>query len=161
MLLRVGLSCSVQLQHAHLLHAEHPTTTPSTPPTTCTQPQQTSVCHSPTPGRTPCHSGAVDGRYSNPVPIAQAPERHTSHQFPAAQAQAPEQSTPQAGDRLDATGQVLRIGDEVSFLATNYTAGGTATIQRFTAMFVILRRKNGCEVHCTLSNVTRLHTPLR
>ena len=138
-------SLRIQLQRARLHRAEHTTTTPSAPPTTRSWPQQTSVRHSPTPGRTPCCSGAVDGRRSNPVPVAQAPEnhtshsnqvpvaqapgQHTSHQFPAAQVQTPEQRTPQVGDHLDATGQVLRIGDEVSFLTTNYTAGGTATIQ--------------------------------
>ena len=68
---------------------------------------------------------------------------------------------PQVGDQLDATGQVLRIGDKVSFLATQYTTGGTATIRRFTATFVILRHSNGGEVHRAPSNVTRLLPPCR
>ena len=88
------------------------------------------------------------------------PERHTSHQWSSAQPQLQEQRTPQAGDRLDATGQALRVGDEVSFLATNYTAGGTTIIRRFTATFVILRRNNGGEVCRAPSNVTRLHPPI-
>ena len=54
-------SLRIQLQRARLRRAEHTTTTPSTPPTTRLRPQQTSVHHSPTPGRTLCRSGAVDG----------------------------------------------------------------------------------------------------
>ena len=73
--------------------------------------------------------------------------------------ESPEYRTPQAGDRLDATGQVLRIGDEVSFLATQYTAEGTATSRRFTATFVILRHSNGSEVCRAPTNVTRLLPP--
>ena len=65
------------------------------------------------------------------------------------------------GDRLDATGQVLHIGDEVSFLATQYTTGGTATIRRFTATFVILRRSNGGEVRRAPTNITRVLPPRR
>ena len=70
-----------------------------------------------------------------------------------------EYRTPRAGDRLDATGQALRVGDEVSFLATQYTTGGTAIIRRFTATFAILRRSNGGEVRRAPSNVTRLLPP--
>ena len=67
--------------------------------------------------------------------------------------------TPQAGDRLDATGQVLRVGDEVSFHATSYTTGGIGTVKRFTATFVIIRRNNGGDIRRAPSNVTRLHAP--
>ena len=67
-------SLQIQLQRARLRHAEHTTATLSTPPTTHSRPQQTSIRHSPTPRWTPCHSGAVDGRRSNPVPVTQAPE---------------------------------------------------------------------------------------
>ena len=155
-------SLRIQLQRARLRRAEHNTGTPSTPPTTRSRPQQTSVCHSPTPGRTLCHSGTANGRRDNLLPASQTPDRHISHQYRTAQVQPPEQRTPQAGDRLDGTGhQVLRIGDEVSFLATNYTTGGTATIRCFTATFVILHRNNGCEVRRAPSNVTQLHPSRR
>ena len=52
-------SLRIQLQRARLRRAEHTTTTTSTPPSS--RPQQTSVHHSATPGRTPCRSGTVDG----------------------------------------------------------------------------------------------------
>ena len=152
-------SLRIQLQRAHLRRVEHNTGTPSTPPTTCSWPQQPSVRCSPTPGRMPCHSGTSDGRRSNPLPASPALDRHTSHRTPPREP--PEYRTPQAGDRLDATGQVLRIGDEVSFLATQYTAGGTATIRRFTATFVILRHSNGGEVRHAPSNVIHLLPPCR
>ena len=69
----------------------------------------------------------------------------------------PDPRTPQAGDRLDATGQVLRVGDTVSFHTTSYTTGGTGTVNRFTATFVIMRRDNGGEIRRAPSNVTHLH----
>ena len=47
---------------------------------------------------------------------------------------------------MDATKQVLRVGDEVSFHATSYTAGGTGTVKRFTATFIIIRWGNGGEI---------------
>ena len=119
-------SLRIQIQRARLRRVEHNTGTPSTPPTTRSRPQQPSVHCSPTPGQTPSHSGTSDGRRSSPLPASPVPDRHTSHRTPLREP--PEYRTPQAGDRLDATGQVLRVGDEVSFLATQYTAGGTASI---------------------------------
>ena len=124
-------SLRIQLQCARLRSAERNTAPSSAPPTTHPRQQQPSVHPTPMPGRSPCHAGH-NNPYSRPVittshcaTTAHLPERSLSHQFPPAQTQAPDHHTPQAGDRLDATGQVLRIGDEVSFLATNYTAGGT------------------------------------
>ena len=127
-------SLRIQLQHARLRSAERNTAPSSAPPTTHPRQQQPSVRPTPTPGRSPCHAGR-NNPYLRPVitrshraTTAHSPEQYSSHQFPPAQVQAPEHRTPQAGDRLDATGQVLRVGDKVSFLATNYTAGRTATV---------------------------------
>ena len=95
---------------------------------------------SPTPRRSTCprtFDGRRNNAYLRPIaatsshaPTAQAPERHTSHLQPAGRTETPDLRTPQAGDRLDATGQVLHVGDEVSFHATSYTAGGTGTVKR-------------------------------
>ena len=54
-------SLRIQLQRARLRRVEHNTGTPSTPPTTRPLPQQPSIRCSPTPRRTPCHSGTSDG----------------------------------------------------------------------------------------------------
>ena len=159
-------SLRIQLQRARLRHTEHTTTSP-TPPTTPPRPQQPSVRPSPTPGR-PVSSETLGGRCTNPYlrPLATTPDRnlttltpesYTSHPPPTHRPTAPDSCTPQAGDRLDATGQVLRVGDEVSFLTTNYTTGGVGTIKRFTATFVIIRRGNGGEVQRAPSNITRTH----
>ena len=86
------------------------------PPTTRSRPQQPSVRGPPTPGQSPCHPGTSDERPSSPLSASPVPDRHTSHRTPPREP--PEYRTPQAGDRLDGTGQVLRVGDEVSFLAT-------------------------------------------
>ena len=67
-------SLRIQLQRARLRRVEHNTGTPSTPPTTRSRPQQPSVRCSPTPGRTPCHSGTSDGRRSNPLPASPVPD---------------------------------------------------------------------------------------
>ena len=67
-------SLRIQLQCARLCHVEHTTATPSMPPMTHSQPLQTSVRHSPTPRRTPCHSGAVNGQCHNSAAIAQTLE---------------------------------------------------------------------------------------
>ena len=67
-------SLQTQLQRARLRHAEHTTATPSTPPTTRSRPLQTSFRHSPTPGWTPCHSGAVNGQRHNSAAVAQTLE---------------------------------------------------------------------------------------
>ena len=157
-------SLRIQLQRARLRSAERNTAPSSAPPTTHLRQQQPSVRPTPTPGQSPGHMGR-NNPYTRPIRTAShcatdahTPERYSSHQFHPTQTQAPEHRTPQAGDRLDATGQVLCVGDEVSFLATNYTAGGTATVRRFTATFVILRRDNGGEVRCAPSNVTRIHS---
>ena len=157
-------SLRIQLQRARLRSVERNTAPSSAPPTTHLRQQQPSVHPTPTPRRTPCHAGR-NNPYARPVTTtlhcdtdAHTPEQYSSHQFHPTQTQAPEHRTPQAGDRLDATGQVLRIGDKVSFLATNYTAGGTATVRRFTATFVILRRDNGGEVRRAPSNITRIHS---
>ena len=122
-------SLRIQLQHAHLRSAERNTAPSSAPPATHLRQQQPSVRPTPTPGRSPDHAGR-NNPYARPVRTtsyrttdAHAPERYSSHQFHSTQTQASEHRTPQAGDRLDATGQVLRVGDRVSFLATNYTAG--------------------------------------
>ena len=53
-------SLRIQIQRARLRRVEHTTTTPSTPPTTRSQPQHTSVRNSVTPGRAPCRSGTGD-----------------------------------------------------------------------------------------------------
>ena len=156
-------SLRIQLQRARLRHAGH-STTPSTPPTTA----EPSTRPSPTPERsTPSEN--FNERRTNPylrppttVPshttIARPPEHYTPHRTLVRRTGAPVSRTPQAGDRLDATVQVLHVGDTVSFLATNYTTGGTGTLKRFTATFVIVRRNNGGEVRRAPSNVTRLHT---
>ena len=155
-------SLRIQLQRARLRHAGH-TTTPSTPPTT----SEPSACPSPTPERS-TSSENFDGRCNNPylrpptavssrTTTARPPEHHTSHPTLARRTEAPDPRTPQAGERLDATGQVLRVGDTVSFYATSYTTGGTGTVNRFTATFVIIRRDNGGEICRAPSNVTRLH----
>ena len=140
-------SLCIQLQRACLRHAGH-TTTPSTPPTTSPRRQEPSARPSPTPGQS-TSSGIFDGRCYNPylhplmatsscAPTVQPPERHTSHPPPTQRMEVPDLRTPQAGDRLDATGQVLRVGDTVSFHATSYTTGGTGTVKRFTATFIII-----------------------
>ena len=158
----------IQLQRARLRHAEH-TTTPSTPPTTPPRQQEPSVRPSPTPGR-PTSSGTFDGRRNNPYlrpltttlgrdPTVPPPEPYTSRPPPTRQPEVSDFRTPQAGDRLDATGQVLHVGDEVSFHATSYTTRGIGTVKRFTATFVIIRRSNGSEIRRAPSNVTRLHAP--
>ena len=152
-------SLRIQIQRARLRRVEHNTGTPSSPPTTRSRPQQPSVRGPPTPGRTPCHPGAYDEQPSSALPATPLPDRLISQGIP--QQEPLEHRTPRAGDRLDATGQVLHVGDEVSFLATQYTAGGTAIIRRFTAMFAILRRSNGGEVRRAPSNVTRLLPPHR
>ena len=152
-------SLRIQIQRARLRRVEHNTGTPSSPPTTRSRPQQPSVRGPPTPGRTPCHPGACDERPSSTLPATSLPDRLISQGIP--QQEPLEYRTPRAGDRLDATGQVLRVGDEVSFLATQYTAGGTAIIRRFAATFAILSRSNGGEVHRAPSNVTRLLPPHR
>ena len=161
-------SLRIQLQRARLRHAEH-TTTPSTPPTTPPRQQEPSVRPSPTPGR-PASSGTFDGRRNNPYlrpltatlgrdPTTPPPEEHTSHPPTTRQPEASDFRTPQAGDRLDATGQVLRVGDEVSFHATSYTTGGIGIVKRFTATFVVIRQSNGGDIRRAPSNVTRLHAP--
>ena len=94
------------------------------------------------------------------APTAQAPERHTSHPPAAGRTETPHLRTPQAGDRLDATGQVLRVGNEVSFHATSYTGGGTGTVKRFTATFVIIRRGNGGDIRHAPINVAHLRVPI-
>ena len=155
-------SLRIHLQRARLRHAGH-TTTPSTPPTT----SEPSARPSPTLERS-TSSENFNGRRNNPylrpptavlsrTTIARPPEHYTSHPTLARRTEAPDPRTPQAGDRLDATGQVLRVGDTVSFLATSYTTGGTGTVKRFTATFVIIRRDNGGEIRRAPSNVTRLH----
>ena len=162
-------SLRIKLQRARLRYAEH-TTAPSTPSTTPPRQQQPSVHPSPTPGQATCPK-TFDRRRNNPylrpiaatssrAPTTQAPVRHTSHPLPAGRTGTPHLRTPQAGDRLDATGQVLRVGDEVSFHATSYTAGGTGTVKRFTATFVIIQRGNGGDIRRAPSNVTRLRVPL-
>ena len=159
-------SLCIQLQRARLRHTEHTTTSPTTPP----RQQQPSARPSPTPGR-PMSSETLGGRRTNPYlrPLATTPgrnlptltlESYTSHPPLTHRPTAPDPRTPQAGDRLDAMGQVLRVGDEVSFHATNYTTGGVGTIKHFTATFVIIRRGNGGEVRRAPSNVTRTHAPV-
>ena len=161
-------SLRIQLQRARLRHAEH-TTTPLTQPTTPPQQQEPSVRPSPTPGR-PASSGTFGGRRNNPYlrpltttsgrdPTTPPPEQHTLHPPPTRRPEASDFRTPQAGDRLDATGQVLRVGDEVSFHATSYTTGGIGTVKRFTATFVIIRRGNGGDIRRAPKDVTRLHAP--
>ena len=160
-------SLRIQLQRARLRHAE-PTATSPTPSSTPPQQREPSVRPSPTPGR-PVSLGAPSGRRNNPYlrPLATASARdpttpslepYTSGPLPLQRAEVPDR-TPQAGDRLDAAGQVLRVGDEVSFHATSYTAGGVGTVKRFTATFVIIHRNNGGDIRCAPSNVTRLRTP--
>ena len=125
-------SLRIQLQRARLRSVERTTAPSSVPPTTHSRPQQPSGRLSPTPGRSPSHTGRnkftsrhnpIAARYhcalTRPVHLTPAP---------TIRAQVLEQCTPQAGDHLDATDQVLRIGDEVSFLATNHTMGGTTTV---------------------------------
>ena len=156
-------SLRIQLQRARLRHAGR-NTTPSSPLTTA----EPSAHPSPTPERS-TSSENFNERRTNPylrshttVPsrttIARPPDHYTPQSTFAQRPEAPESRTPQAGDRLDATGRVLRVGDTVSFLATNYTTGGTGTVKRFTATFVIVRRNNGGEVRRAPSNVTRLQT---
>ena len=152
-------SLRIQIQRARLRRVEHNTGTPPSPTTTRSRPQQPSVRGPLTPGRTPSHLGACDERSSSTLPATPLPDRLTSQGIP--QQEPLEDCTPRAGDRLDAAGHVLRVGDEVSFLATQYTAGGTAIIRRFTATFAILRRSNGGEVRRAPSNVTRLLPPHR
>ena len=162
-------SLRIQLQRARLRHAEHTTTSP-TPPTTPPRPQQPSARPSPTPGR-PVSSGTLGGRRTNPYlrplattpgrdPTTLTPESYTSHPPPTHRPTAPDLRTPQAGDRLDATGQVLRVGDEVSFHATSYTTGAVGTVKCFTATFVIILRGNGGDIRRAPSNVTRTHAPV-
>ena len=161
-------SLRIQLQRARLRHTEHTTTSP-TPPTTPPRQQQPSARPSPTPGRS-VSSETLGGRRTNPYlrPLATTPDRnlptltpesYMSHLPPTHRPTAPDPRTLQAGDRLDATGQVLRVGDEVSFHATNYTTGGVGTIKRFTATFAIIRRGNRGEVRRAPSNITRTHAP--
>ena len=156
-------SLRLQLQRARLRSAERSTAPSSAPPTTHSRPLPPSGRLSFTPERAPSHTGR-NNTESRPLDTLSPhgsttypPDRCASHPPPTRQAQVVDQRTPQAGDRLDAIGQVLRVGDEVSFLATNYTRGGTATVRRFTATFVILRRDNGGEVRRAPSNVTRIH----
>ena len=155
-------SLRIQLQRARLCHIGH-TTTPSTPPTT----SEPSARPSPTPERS-TSSENFDGRCNNPylrpptavssrTTTARPLEHHTSHPTLARQTEVPDPRTPQAGDRLDATGQVLRVGDTVSFHTTSYTTDGTGTVKHFMATFVIIRRDNGGEIHRAPSNVTCLH----
>ena len=162
-------SLRIQLQRARLRHAEH-TTTPPTPPAAPPQQQEPSVRPSPTPGR-PVSSGTFGGRRNNPYlrplattsgrdPTTPPPRPYTSHPPPTHRPEVPDFRTPQAGDRLDATGQVLRVGDEVSFHATSYTTGGIGTVKRFTATFIIIRRSNGGDIRRAPSNVTHLHAPI-
>ena len=162
-------SLRIQLQRARQRHTEHTTTSP-TPTTTPPRQQQPSVRPSPTPGRS-VSSETLGGRRTNPYlrPTATtpgrdlttlAPESYTSHTPPTHRPTAPDPRTPQAGDCLDATGQVLRVGDEVSFHATSYTTGGVGTIKRFMATLVIICRGNGGEVRQAPSNVTRTHAPV-
>ena len=145
-------SLRIQLQRTRLRHAEH-TTTPSTPSTTPPRQQEPSVRPSPTPGR-PTSSGTFDGRRNNPYlrpltttsgrdPTTSPLEPYMSHPPPTRRPEVSDFRTPQAGDRLDATGQVLCVGDEVSFHATSYTTGGIGTVKRFTATFIIIRQSNG------------------
>ena len=159
-------SLRIQLQHARLRYTEH-TTTSSTPPMTPPSQEEPSVHLSPTPGRTTSlttPSGRRNNPYLRPLaptsvrdPRAPSPEHHTSHP-PTRQSAVSDPRIPQAGDRLDATRQVLRVGDEVSFHATNYTSGGVGTVKRFTATFVIIRQGTG-EIRRAPSNVMRLRTP--
>ena len=156
-------SLRLQLQRARLRSAERTTTPSSSPPTTHSRPLPPSGRSSRTPERASSHTGC-NNPYSRPAPTplqhgtaAWSPDQCTSHPPPTQRAQVVEQRIPQAGGRLNAVGQVLRVGDEVSFLATNYTKGGTGIVRRFTATFVILRRDNGSEVRCAPSNVTRIH----
>ena len=149
-------SLRIQLQRTCLRHVEHiamPSATPSS--TVHSQSQQTSVRHSSTPGRTLCLSGALGRQHNNPY--SHTGDTNAAHRVPAAQT--PALCTPQAGNCLDATGQVLCVGDKVSFLAMNYTTGGTGIVRHFMATFIIIRRSNGGEIHCAPSNVTRLHMP--
>ena len=156
-------SLRLQLQRARLRSAGR-TTAPSSTSSTAHPRLVPPSDRSPfTPQRAP--SATVHNNpYSRPAATpsqhgiaTHPPDRCTSHPPPTRRDQEFDRRTPQAGDRLDAIGQVLRIGDEVSFLATNYTRGGTATVRRFTATFVILRRDNGGEVRRAPSNVTRIH----
>ena len=161
-------SLRIQLQRARLRHAE-PTATSPTPSSTPPQQREPSVRPSPTPGR-PVSSGAPSGRRNNPYlrplattsgrdPTTPSLEPYTSRPLPPHRTEVPDFRTPQAGDRLDATGQVLRIGDEVSFHTTSYTTGGVGTVKRFTATFVIIHRNNSGDIRRAPSNVTRLHAP--
>ena len=155
-------SLRIQLQCARQRHAGHATTL-STPPTT----SEPSARPSPTPERS-TSSENFGGRRNNPysrpptavsshTTTARPPEHPTSHPTLSRRMEAPHPRTPQAEDRLDVTGQVLRVGDTVGFHATNYTTGGTGTVKRFMATFVIIRRDNGGKIRCAPSNVTRLH----
>ena len=156
-------SLRLQLQRARLRSAERNTAASSAPSTAHSRPLPPSGRSPFTPERAPSNTGHNNPGARPAVTLSQheitalSPDRCASHPPPIRWTQVVDQRTPQAGDRLDAIGQVLRIGDEVSFLATNYTKGGTATVRRFTATFVILRRDNGGEVRRAPSNVTRIH----
>ena len=79
-------------------------------------------------------------------PTAPPPEQYTLHPPPTHQPEASDFRTPQADDRLDATGQVLHVGDEVSFHATSHTTRGIGTVKRFTATFVIIHWSSGGDI---------------
>ena len=156
-------SLRLQLQRARLRSVERTTAPSSAPSTTHSRPLLPSGRLSFTPKWAPSNTEHNNpgsrpvGTLSQQGITASSPDWCASHPPPTRRAQVLDQCTPQAGDRLDAIGQVLRVGDEVSFLATNYTRGGTATVRRFTATFVILRRDNGGEVRRAPSNMTRIH----
>ena len=101
---------------------------------------------------------------SRPHQVAPPPHKHQNdiHRTPppAGRTETPHLCTPQAGDHLDATRQVLHVGDKVSFHATSYTAGGTGTVKCFTATFIIIRRGNGGDICHDPSNITRLCVPI-
>ena len=156
-------SLRLQLQRARLRSAGRTTAPSSTASTAYLCPAPPSDPSPFTPKRAPSAS-VHNNPYSRPAATpsqhgiaTHPPDRCASHPPSTRRDQEFDCRTPQAGDRLDAIGQVLRIGDEVSFLATNYTRGGTATVRRFTATFVILRRDSGGEVRRAPSNVTRIH----
>ena len=157
-------SLRLQLQRARLRSAERTTAPSSAPSTTHSRPLPPSGRPPFTPERAP-NNTVHNNPGSRPIPTlsqygttASSPDWCAAHPFPTQRAQVSDQRTPQVGDCLDTIGQVLRVGDEVSFLATNYTRGGTTTVRQFTATFVILCRDNGGEVRRAPSNVTRIHT---